>query len=74
MKKMIHRFLALLCFIALRLAVFAHEKKTVTGVVKDNVGKALEGATIREKAQPMLLPPIKMVPLPFVLHQMQHLL
>ncbi|HWI90153.1 MAG TPA: SusC/RagA family TonB-linked outer membrane protein [Flavisolibacter sp.] len=49
MKKMIHRFLALLCFIALSIAVFAQEKKTVTGVVKDNAGKVLEGATIREK-------------------------
>lgn len=49
MKKMIHRFLALLCFIALSLGVHAQEKKTVTGVVKDNTGKVLDGATIREK-------------------------
>lgn len=49
MKKMIHHLLALLCFIALSLGVQAQVKKTVTGVVKDNTGKMLEGATIREK-------------------------
>jgi iron complex outermembrane recepter protein len=49
MKKMIHRFLALLCFIVISIAMFAQEKKTVTGVVRDNTGKTLEGATVREK-------------------------
>ena len=49
MKKMIHRFLALLCFIALNIAVFAQEKKTVTGTIKDNGGSPLIGATVAEK-------------------------
>jgi TonB-dependent SusC/RagA subfamily outer membrane receptor len=31
------------------VAVHAQEKKTVTGVVRDNAGKLLEGVTVREK-------------------------
>jgi len=49
MKKMTHCLFALLCFVAFNLAAQAQAKKTVTGVVRDNTGKVLEGATINEK-------------------------
>jgi len=49
MKKMIYRFLALLCFVALHTTVQAQEKRTVTGTIKDNAGNPLYGATVAEK-------------------------
>ena len=49
MKKMTHRLLTTLCFVVFSIVLHAQEKKTVTGVVKDNNGVALAGATITEK-------------------------
>lgn len=49
MKKMTHCLFALLCFVAFNLAAQAQEKKTVTGIIRDNTGKVLEGASINEK-------------------------
>jgi iron complex outermembrane recepter protein len=49
MKKMSRCLLAFLCFVISGLVVHAQEKKTVTGVVRDNDGLALVGATITEK-------------------------
>jgi iron complex outermembrane recepter protein len=49
MKKTTHRLLALLCFIAFSVALHAQQKKTVTGVVRDNTGVGLPGVTITEK-------------------------
>jgi len=49
MKKTTHRLLALLCFIAFSVVLHAQQKKTVTGVVRDNTGVGLAGATVTEK-------------------------
>ncbi|HEU4632433.1 MAG TPA: carboxypeptidase-like regulatory domain-containing protein, partial [Flavisolibacter sp.] len=49
MKKTTHRLLALLCFIAFSVVLHAQQKKTVTGVVRDNNGGGLAGATVTEK-------------------------
>ena len=48
MKKAIYLLLPLL-FLAFSPWVQAQQKKAVTGIVRDNTGKTLEGATIREK-------------------------
>lgn len=49
MKKMTRSLLFFLCFIGLNMVVQAQERKTVTGVVSDNNGTAIMGATVTEK-------------------------
>ena len=49
MRKRIHSLLILLCFVLTSTVIYAQEKKTVTGVVKDAGGIPVVRATITEK-------------------------
>ena len=49
MTKTTHRWLTMLCCLLFSIVVYAQEKRTVSGVVRDNNGAGLAGATITEK-------------------------